>query len=672
MKTTKNKGLLITDLLICSVWAIFVWHFGVAVLEPTWAAVIFLLYPTFLRLNISFMLFRDDKHSVWSVLTFILLSVPGILAEHFIRTIDRMVYYILLNTDLEYYPSHLSGHDWFMFDSSYPVRSMVVVGIVLVLAAWIWLLPILRLVIKGLKRRLKDTGFSWYTVWLGYYQDPSAMRYFTLFGLVWVAFLIGIPMPYYPSLLATWILPCAAFYLISRYSGHQLRVIDWVSVAAASVLIWYSQYTMNIIRAGMLLASAMLIFYASYRLWKDLRNLSACVFAFVLCGFVLPLLSIGYNVYSVLYAKREYVYSYPNSQRGVLRIASDIGVGLRDRYGIIIRPMWKELSLKSNQHGTFEPYIVLKGNNGITFNYDYLKRSYDRVPSSINEKLEDGIRTVLIKTLKELDAGKGTILVMETKTGRVKSMVRTCYNSFVTSHDVEEWNQVHKTALMYPISLLAVLESGKASMADVIASDSPVGLARLVGKTYENEPMSFWYALRRLGYGQPYIIPHTSIKNPVLTSEEWTDSTSVMVSLGYDRCLAPFQFLALYNALGNGGCLIVPQLNNGKGIVINEQIASPKNIETIKTVLGNKACQVMQDSTACPVAGMFSTNVIDTGGDGTESGNQVCYLDFCGYTRPGKERYTFYISIENSEKQMSASQLKPLIINLVGLLENSK
>lgn len=361
-----NKVILIADLLICSVWAIFVWHFGVFSFGQTWAVALFVLYPVFLRLNISFMLFRDDKRSVWSMLTFIVLSLPGVFSEINFKAIDRMIFYSLYATGIIDSPTHLLNSQWLVNAgtiSGYRLAFYFV--IIFLLTVWIGLGPVFVLIFKAVRKKMKDSTFSWYTVWMGYFQDPLAVRYFSLFVLVWIAFMIGAAMPYRLSLVATLVMPCIAYYLINKYIRNDVPIWVYMLVILSSILFWCSQYTMNAWRIALLILSCILMAYASYRLWKSCFAIG--VFTLVFCGFALPLLTVGYNVYSVVDAERVSVFSNNYSKVGVLHIVSDKGMGLRDRYGVIVEPVWAQIS--SGCEHSQNPYVVVT-KNGVSQIYD--------------------------------------------------------------------------------------------------------------------------------------------------------------------------------------------------------------------------------------------------------------------------------------------------------------
>lgn len=687
-----NKVILMADLLICSVWAIFVWHFGVFSFEPAWTVALFVLYPVFLRLNISFMLFRNDKRSVWGVLTFIVLSLPGVFSEVNFKVIDRMLFYSLYSTGIIDCPTHLLNNEWLLnVDITSGYRLFFYFVIILLLAVWIGLGPVFVLISETVRKKMKDSAFSWYSVWMGYFQDPLAVRYFSLFVLVWIAFMIGAAMPYRLSLVATWVMPCVAYYLISKYIKKDIPVWVYIMVVLSSVLFWYSQYTMNAWRIGLLVLSGVLTVYASYRLWKRCDCFIVGVFTLIICGFVLPSFTIGYNVYSVIDAKRVSLFCSNDVKTGVLRIVSDKGTGLRDRYGVIVEPVWERITLAC-EHSQ-KPYIVVT-KNGLSKVFDFLDKSYVQPYSSIDDELQINVRSLLNKFIKEMNAISGQVIVMESETGRVKAMVGL--KSLLNEDDCfdnDDWTETHETDLMRPVSLLAALETGKVSMDDIVDTgcgkirvrdiiklDSYIGLVKVIENVYGTDINAFRKQLRFMGYGQPYFVAGSGelpvIKNPSQNGQDWLKINPVWLALGYEQCLAPFQMITLYNAIVNDGRMISPSLSFDKEQIIDEQMASAGNISSIKEVLTDGSSKVFETSMNCPVAGIFGMNRLDRNLDNVNHGYKAAdaegyFLDFCGYTLSGKTKYTLYILVNKPGTEgdvVNPSQLKPLLDELLELL----
>src|SRR5574344_798189 len=79
-----NRRFLLIDLLLCSLWALFVFRiwsgnvmtaFCVRENLIDWWTVPFVLYVVMLRLRVSIMMYRNDKHGLWASLLLIPASI---------------------------------------------------------------------------------------------------------------------------------------------------------------------------------------------------------------------------------------------------------------------------------------------------------------------------------------------------------------------------------------------------------------------------------------------------------------------------------------------------------------------------------------------------------------------------------------------------------------------
>jgi len=68
------------------------------------------------------------------------------------------------------------------------------------------------------------------------------------------------------------------------------------------------------------------------------------------------------------------------------------------------------------------------------------------------------------------------------------------------------------------------------------------------------------------------------------TLEDYTCGDYKYDALGYDEC-SPIQIEAFFNAIANGGRMVLPMLYEDSVTVINPQIASKANIDSIRMAL---------------------------------------------------------------------------------------
>ena len=108
-------------------------------------------------------------------------------------------------------------------------------------------------------------------------------------------------------------------------------------IAVSGFVFWIAQYATNGLRVFLLVASAICVGYVAYRLYHHTRRAAVSLSVFFVCAFILPSVSIGYNQYNAIGAKRWLNYDgYYYSSRGLLYVLEDGLMGIRDRYGIIM------------------------------------------------------------------------------------------------------------------------------------------------------------------------------------------------------------------------------------------------------------------------------------------------------------------------------------------------
>lgn len=177
--------------------------------------------------------------------------------------------------------------------------------------------------------------------------------------IVLLAWLIALEQPYRLSRLALLTLP-ALFYAITN------RMMQWKNgkrricmIVIATILFYAAQYQWEYLRISLLAISAIAVGWAY--LWRKesigRRFVSAA--AFVLTAFLIPTLCIGYIPYTeTAYRLIGHYAQYDYSPRGIFLIESKEGVGLRDRYGVILRPEYDYLDIMVPS----KPYLLLSKN----------------------------------------------------------------------------------------------------------------------------------------------------------------------------------------------------------------------------------------------------------------------------------------------------------------------
>jgi cell division protein FtsI (penicillin-binding protein 3) len=304
---------------------------------------------------------------------------------------------------------------------------------------------------------------------------------------------------------------------------------------------------------------------------------------------------------------------------------------------------------------------------------------YD-VISTIDVYIQDIAHHALLKQLQEYEADHGCVVVMETKTGKVRAIANlgrandgTYYET--TNYAVAESHEPGSTFKL--VDLMAILEDkvadtstvydtyggeirysgkavrdshkggyGKISLARGFELSSNTVMVQAVYENYKNNPSKFVnhvnsYGLNKKlnmdfeGEGRP-VIPQPSDKN-------WSNISLPWMAFGYGVSVTPMQTLAFYNAVANNGVLVKPQFVSEikewnktivkmKKEVINPQICSTETLLKLKAVLKNvvkRGTGSKLYSKDFSMAGKTGTAQVDYGKDG--GSGQYYASSFVGY-----------------------------------------
>ncbi|MEM9886335.1 MAG: penicillin-binding protein [Bacteroidota bacterium] len=267
---------------------------------------------------------------------------------------------------------------------------------------------------------------------------------------------------------------------------------------------------------------------------------------------------------------------------------------------------------------------------------DIEPRKGDDIITTIDLDLQEITETALSRAMNYHDAEWGTAVVMEVKTGKIKSIANLGKTS-------EGWWETFNYAVGQPIepgsvfklaSMMALLEDDYINLEDSIALykgrityyddemvdsynhnmdsttirrafeiSSNVGISSLVDQYYrqtkreaefiqhlKNFKLDLPAAVEIDGETKPYI------KEAGSAEDQWSGTTLPWMSIGYELTLTPLQLLAFYNAVANNGMLMKPYLvseiqhlgetlETFKPRIIDQSIASRKTINEVQGLL---------------------------------------------------------------------------------------
>ena len=307
--------------------------------------------------------------------------------------------------------------------------------------------------------------------------------------------------------------------------------------------------------------------------------------------------------------------------------------------------------------------------------------------STIVPELQAVADSLLNAELTLIDGLQGQAIVMEVETGEILAMVgreRKFDGTFQPCENFayqQELGSVAKAA-----SLLAVLETGKMKLSDevetaggvwpvdegqlmrdhnwrrggygiislerVLAVSSNIGMGQAVDKAFHDNQQQFFDLLDKMSFGQPDSIEGINGLKPSSYSSpkdsDWSKWKIWWSAIGYERKMAPIQMLTFYNAIANDGKMVKPTLKTGKVEIINPQIASKANIDSMQVALEHVVSQGLGKKAGSPfvkVAGKTGTSQVQVYEFGEDSSVDEYLLSFCGYFPANKPKYSIIVSL---------------------------
>ena len=327
--------------------------------------------------------------------------------------------------------------------------------------------------------------------------------------------------------------------------------------------------------------------------------------------------------------------------------------------------------------------------------------------STIDSTLQTNATAILGSKLSEINAQSGQVIVMEVQSGQIKALVGLTKKDSTNYQSCENFSVWQSTGLMHPISLLAALETGKVKLSDKVdtgngiyqihgrelkdhnwhrggygeltvqeglAASSNIAIYKTMEKAFGNNPQAYFNLLANMSYGKPDSITGIANLKPahIVTPKDnnWAKSDFAWSSIGYNQQISPIQILTFYNAIANNGKMIQPQLFKDSVVVINPQIASRANIDSLKKALVFNITDGLGQhakSDKVLVAGMQGTSSLSTNEDSTKD---MYAVEFCGYFPANNPKYSIIVSINKaglpaSGELMAGDVFKKIVDNII-------
>ena len=308
------------------------------------------------------------------------------------------------------------------------------------------------------------------------------------------------------------------------------------------------------------------------------------------------------------------------------------------------------------------------------------KQKDTQTSTTIDSTLQVKATSILENKLTELNALSGQVIIMKVQTGHIKAMVGLERKDGANYLPCENFSQAHESALMHPISILAALETRKVKLSDMVdvgngsysiqdrelkdhnwhrggygkisikqglASSSNIAVYKTMEKTFGDDAQAYFNLLNKVNYGKPNSIAGIANLKPAyfVTPKDsgWSDTAFAWFCIGYNQTITPIQMLTFYNAIANSGKMVQPQLYKNSTTVINPQIATQANIDSLKQALE----YVVTDGLGQPAKSDKTQVAGETGTIQLEDGSYI--VECCGYFPANAPQYSIIVSIHKKE-----------------------
>lgn len=316
------------------------------------------------------------------------------------------------------------------------------------------------------------------------------------------------------------------------------------------------------------------------------------------------------------------------------------------------------------------------------------------IETTLNVEMQDFAEVALRRELEKVNAVSGVAILMEVATGDIKAIVslnRTddgyyeIQNNAVT--ELYEPGSTFKT-----VSMMVALDAGKISLKDsvycekgvymgfgsrmtdshasgtlsvseVLEQSSNIGTAKLIHKSFKDNPEDFVDGIYRTGIGTQFDMQLIGTAAPRIARNAYWDNTRLpWMSFGYNVQLPAINTLVFYNAIANNGKMVAPRLvtrvvREGSTVesipvnVVKEHICKTSTLKDVQGMLEQvviKGTGKNAGSTHFQVAGKTGTAQLSQGGGGYRQ-NGVTYLaSFCGYFPAENPQYSMIVTVRTS------------------------
>lgn len=328
------------------------------------------------------------------------------------------------------------------------------------------------------------------------------------------------------------------------------------------------------------------------------------------------------------------------------------------------------------------------------------------IVTTLDTYIQDVAENALMKMLVDNNSRHGTVIVMETATGKIKAIANLGKQTDSSTIYTEDLNygigkSTEPGSIFKLVTLLSLLDdkyvtidtkvdceggskyfyglrikdshlgTGVISLKDAFSRSSNVAFAKLATQYYQDQPMKWWEHIDRFRLNKMTGIDivassgRPTIKKP--TSSSWQKTTIPFMAHGYEELVTPLHMLMLYNAVANNGKMMKPYLVSAVkdyGVVvkqINPEVLVEKICSDSALIQARECLRAVVDSphgtghiklfdSLYSIAGKTGTAVTAMDNHGYNKGNKIYQASFIGYFPADNPKYTMAVVIQNTRK----------------------
>lgn len=285
-----------------------------------------------LRLFIPVLLYRKEKFALYSLLAFTLLFGIAIYTDAFHNFVINMARF----------PKILFGenHAQETMVMERPIGGEMLMRSIIY---WVWLMPIATYIVQYATKQTKKNGYPWYYMIGGIvFKDSIGKLLLSMALPLFVAFLIGYEMQDHLSFYALMSIPLVGYYFWNRHLNRNPHFLEYAALLVGLYVFDRAQYEVDGERIAYLVTSATIIFAVCCWMFYKSRQVVLPLLTFLMIAFLLPTVSLGYNVYQSIEGARSMNYANVrlSNNKGYMYIKRKVvvngmehwKVGVRNRY----------------------------------------------------------------------------------------------------------------------------------------------------------------------------------------------------------------------------------------------------------------------------------------------------------------------------------------------------